>query len=67
MGGVKLVPDAPETRKALNEAARHEFILKLYGQIKMDMMVCDIEGWDKMEFINMLYDVLNHFKQVKER
>ena len=62
MAGVTLHPNTEETRKALQEAARHEFIFKLYNEILVDMTICDIEGWDKTEYINMLYDVLNHFK-----
>ena len=60
--GVELVPNTEETRKALQTAARHQFIKKLYAEILMDIGVCEIEGWDKTEYINMLYDVLNHFK-----
>ena len=56
-----------ETRRALNDLARHQLILKLYADIRMDIAVCDIEGWDKMEFINMLYDVLEHFKKQQKQ
>jgi len=52
-----------ETRKALNDLARHQLILRLYADISMDIQVCEIEGWDKLEFINMLYNILNHFKE----
>lgn len=58
--------DTPEARKALNDLARHQLILKLYADIATDMQVCELEGWDKMEFINMLYDILNHFKKGAE-
>lgn len=61
--GVRIEGDSPETRKALNDLARHQLILKLYTDISMDIQVCEIEGWDKLEFINMLYDILNHFKE----
>ena len=62
---MELIPDTPETRKALNDLARHEFIKKMYEHILMDMQICDLEGWDKMEFINMLFGILDHFR--KER
>lgn len=41
----------------------------MYGEILIDMRVCEIEGWDKMEFINILFECLNHFRQAyrKER
>lgn len=66
---MELIPDTPETRKKLNDLARHQFIRKMYGEILTDMKVCEIEGWDKMEFINMLADLLDYFKNVyrKER
>lgn len=66
MAGVILIPDTEETRKKLQEAARHQFIEKMYKEILFDMKVCDIEGWDKMEYISMLYDVLDHFKKMRE-
>ena len=66
---MELIPDTPETRKMINDLARHQFVRKMYGEILMDMQVCEIEGWDKMEFINMLFECLNHFRQAyrKER
>lgn len=64
---VVLVPDTQESRKALQEAARHQFILKMYQEIMFDMKVCEIEGWDKMEFIRMLAAVLNQFIKNRKR
>jgi len=63
MAGVRIEGDSAETRKVLNDLARHQLILQLYANISMDIQVCEIEGWDKLEFINMLYDILNHFKE----
>lgn len=45
--------------KALQELARHEMIELLYKDILADMAVCDIEGWDKMEYIRQLREKLN--------
>ena len=67
MSGIVLTPDTPETRKALQDKARHDFILKMYQEIRIDMEVCKIEGWDKMEFIRMLFEVLNHFMKTRKR
>lgn len=53
------IEDTPEARKALNDLARHQLIVKLLTDVRMDMMVCEIEGWDKMEFINILKAELN--------
>lgn len=51
-----------ETKKPFNDLARHQMIMKLLADIQMDLMVCEIEGWDKKEYIKMLQDELNHFK-----
>ena len=56
---VKLIPDTPQTRRKMQELARHQMILKLHADILMDMQICDIEGWDKMEYINQLRSLLN--------
>lgn len=52
---------SPKTPKALNDLARHQLILKLLQDIRTDMMICELEGWDKMEFINMLKEIINSF------
>lgn len=56
---VILVPDSSETRLKMQELARHQMITKLYADILMDINICDIEGWDKMEYINELRELLN--------
>ena len=45
--------------RALQELARHQMITKLYADILADMQVCEIEGWDKLEYIHLLQDLLN--------
>lgn len=45
----------------LQELARHQTIKRLYADILMDMGVCEIEGWDKMEFIRQLKATIDHF------
>lgn len=61
-GGL-VVDDHPETPRKLQELARHEMIARLYMDILADMAVCDIEGWDKMEFIRQLQGCLNRFTE----
>lgn len=56
---ILLEPDTPETRRALNELARLQIITRLENDILMDLQICEIEGWDKKEFINKLRDLLN--------
>ena len=48
-----IVPDK-ETAKALNDLARHQTIERLLRDILFDMQVCEIEGWNKTEFIMMI-------------
>ena len=45
--------------RALQELARHQMITKLYADILTDMQICEIEGWDKLEYIHLLQDLLN--------
>lgn len=52
-----------EERKTLNNLARHQSILRIYKDIMFDLMVCEIEGWDKTEYLNILFDIINHFKE----
>lgn len=56
---ILLEPDTPETRRALNELARLQIITRLENDILMDLQICEIEGWDKKEFINKLRVLLN--------
>ena len=54
-----IVLESKECAKALNELARHQAIVRLEQEILFDMHVCEVEGWDKMEFIEMLRDLIN--------
>lgn len=50
------------TAKALNELARQGMILRLLNDIRIDLAICEIEGWDKTEYIRTLQDELNRFE-----
>ena len=50
-----------DINKALNRLARQQMIERLYRDILIDIAVCEIEGWDKMEYIKDLQEVINHF------
>lgn len=63
MSGVVFSPDTSETRYKFNQLARHQLIRKLHSDILADMKVCELEGWDKTEYIKELYGVLEHFKE----
>jgi len=47
--------------KTVNELARLKFKEKLLQEIRFDLMVCDIEQWDKKEYIRELKSLLNGF------
>lgn len=49
------------TARALNNLARHQQIVRLEQDILMDMQICEVEGWDKLEYINMLKDLISSF------
>ena len=53
--------------KVLNDLARHRMISRIYSDILADLQVCKIEGWDCMEYIAMLKNVIDHFVKEHER
>lgn len=65
--GIQLEPDTPETRQALNNLARSQMIIRLENDILMDLQMCEIEGWDKMEYINRLRALLNSLGERETR
>lgn len=52
--------------KPLNDLARHQTIVRLLADIAVDLQVCELEGWDKGEYIAMLHQEIDKFyKQLK--
>ena len=64
MSGIELTGD--KAPRKLQELARHQIIVKLYNDILVDMQVCEIEGWDKMEFILQIQEAINSLGRAKE-
>ena len=58
MNGGVIIPDK-ETAKALNDLARHTAIARILNDIRIDMEICEIEGWDKTEYIKQLKKLLD--------
>lgn len=54
MAGIKFTPDTPATRRAFNRLAREKMKLRLLADIRMDLMVCELEGWSKLEYLEEL-------------
>ena len=45
--------------KTVNNLARKKFQEQLLKEIKFDLIVCEIEGWDKNEYIKELKKLIN--------
>ena len=58
MNGGVIIPNK-DTARALNDLARHEAIVRILNDIRMDMEICEIEGWDKTEYIKQLKKLLD--------
>lgn len=60
MNGGVTIPDK-DTARALNDLARHKAIVRILSDIRMDMEICEIEGWDKNEYgITNCIGIVNH-------
>lgn len=61
-GGIKKLRDlTPDERYKMQRLARHQMRCKLLADIQVDMTVCQLEGWDQMEYIRDLQELLNSF------
>lgn len=49
--------------KTVNELARERFKQQLLGDILIDLMICEIEGWGKMEYINQMKKLIGNLAQ----
>ena len=58
MSGGLIIPDK-KTAKALNDLARHTAILRILKDVRIDLEICEIEGWDKNEYLNLIKQLLN--------
>lgn len=45
--------------EALNKLAREQMKTKLYSDIIFDLQVCEIENWDKKQYINELHNLID--------
>lgn len=58
MTGVNLT-GGQEARRKLNRLARERMKQCLLADVLTDLQVCELEGWDKLEYIAELRDMLN--------
>lgn len=52
--------------KKVNILARNKMKIKLLNDIRVDLMVCEIEGWDKKEYIKEIRKLINSFDLSKK-
>lgn len=60
---IQFTPDTPATRQAFNRLAREKMKLRLLADIRMDLMVCEMEGWDKLEYLDELLALVQELRK----
>lgn len=60
---IQFAPDTPATRRAFNRLAREKMKLRLLADIRMDLMVCELEGWDKLEYLDELLALVQELRK----
>lgn len=60
---IQFTPDTPATRRAFNRLAQEKMKLRLLADIRMDLMVCELEGWDKLEYLDELLALLRELRK----
>jgi len=48
-------------RKLINRVSREAMKLKLLTDIRTDLQICEIEGWNPKEYLTELQELLNGF------
>lgn len=56
----------PGYAKALDRACREKMKKELLKDIRIEIEVCKLEGWDFMEYIRELAEILDHFIKLWE-
>ena len=49
-----------KTAYALQQLARHQLICKMLADIATDMQICELEGWDIMEYPKQINENVAH-------
>ena len=60
---IQFTPDTPATRRAFNRLAREKLKLRLLADIRMDLMVCELEGYSKLEYLDELLALLQELRK----
>lgn len=59
MGGRKQPELSEDERKVLNRVSREQMKLRLLADIRTDLIICEMEGWSKTEYLNELKELIN--------
>lgn len=60
---IQFTPDTPATRRAFNRLAREKMKLRLLADIRMDLMVCELEGLSKLEYLDELLALVQELRK----
>ena len=60
---IQFTPDTPATRRAFNRLAREKLKLRLLADIRMDLMVCELEGYSKLEYLDELLALMQKLRK----
>lgn len=60
---IQFTPDTPATRRAFNRLAREKMKLRLLADIRMDLMVCELEGCSKLEYLDELLALVQELRK----
>jgi hypothetical protein len=53
--------------EALNRKARESMKERLMRDILVDMAVCEIEGWNKLEYLDELEDMIRRLRHGRDK
>lgn len=60
---IQFTSDTPATRRAFNRLAREKMKLRLLADIRMDLMVCELEGYSKLEYLDELLALVQELRK----
>lgn len=60
------IPKNKECARALNTLAREELKLRLLADIRIDIQICQLEGWDYKEYLLELKKLIDSFLKKKK-
>lgn len=60
---IQFTPGTLATRRAFNRLAREKMKLRLLADIRMDLMVCELEGWSKLEYLDEVLALVQELRK----